>query len=295
MLGLGVSLTKLSIFRLLGGAGPAFTPANLFAGSEQGAWFAANDLSTLYQNQLATVAVTAVGETIGFIGDKSKGFTPGSNLVTNGNFDTDIAGWTATGGASLSWEAPGRIRVTPSTINEGATQNVTTVTNGFYRITALPSGQNRIFFGPGAVTLTGNVLGSFVLPASGTTTAIQLTNSEGTPVTYDNVSVQYLQGNHVHQNTGGSRATLRQEAGPGPYYFEDDGDDTMPWTAPSGTYTIAYVIPDGTVTILTDQSLSGATDMMLASQVVEYVAVNRALTGGETAALTAYLQGVANP
>lgn len=79
------------------------------------------------------------------------------------------------------------------------------------------------------------------------------------------------------------------------FYAFDDGGDSINWTAPAGTYTIAYVVPDGTVTILTGQALSGAADALIPSQLVEYVAVNRALTGPETSALTSYLTGVANP
>jgi hypothetical protein len=79
------------------------------------------------------------------------------------------------------------------------------------------------------------------------------------------------------------------------FYASDDGGDSINWTAPAGTYTIAYVVPNGTVTILTGQALSGAADALIPAQLVEYVAVNRALTGPETTALTTYLTGVANP
>ena len=48
-----------------------FTPANLFLSSEKGAWFDANDLSTLFQDSAGTTPVTAVGQKIGKWLDKS--------------------------------------------------------------------------------------------------------------------------------------------------------------------------------------------------------------------------------
>ena len=48
-----------------------FTPANLFLSSEKGAWFDANDLSTLFQDSAGTTPVTAVGQKVGKWLDKS--------------------------------------------------------------------------------------------------------------------------------------------------------------------------------------------------------------------------------
>ena len=48
-----------------------FTPSNLFLSSEKGAWFDANDLSTLFQDSAGTTPVTAVGQKVGKWLDKS--------------------------------------------------------------------------------------------------------------------------------------------------------------------------------------------------------------------------------
>jgi len=45
-------------------------PTNLFANSEQGAWYDPSDLTTLFQNSNGTTAV-AVGDPVGYIADKS--------------------------------------------------------------------------------------------------------------------------------------------------------------------------------------------------------------------------------
>jgi hypothetical protein len=48
-----------------------FDPTALFASSEKGVWFDANDLSTLFQDAAGTIPVTAVGQKVGKWLDKS--------------------------------------------------------------------------------------------------------------------------------------------------------------------------------------------------------------------------------
>jgi hypothetical protein len=54
-----------------GGGAPAFSPASLFAAGEQGAWYDPSDLTTLWQDTAGTVPVTAPGDTVALIRDKS--------------------------------------------------------------------------------------------------------------------------------------------------------------------------------------------------------------------------------
>lgn len=63
MLGLGTSLTKRSIFRLLGSTGPVFTPADLFLASEGGLWGQART-SDLWQDVARTTPVTTAGQPV---------------------------------------------------------------------------------------------------------------------------------------------------------------------------------------------------------------------------------------
>lgn len=48
-----------------------FMPGNLFAAGEQGAWYDPSDLSSLFQDNLGTVPVTAADQLVGMIRDKS--------------------------------------------------------------------------------------------------------------------------------------------------------------------------------------------------------------------------------
>jgi hypothetical protein len=49
----------------------AFSPASLFASGEQGAWYDPSDFSTMFQDSAGTTPVTAAGQTVGRINDKS--------------------------------------------------------------------------------------------------------------------------------------------------------------------------------------------------------------------------------
>ena len=49
----------------------AFSPASLFASGEQGAWYDPSDLTTMFQDRAGTTPVTADGQTVGKILDKS--------------------------------------------------------------------------------------------------------------------------------------------------------------------------------------------------------------------------------
>jgi len=48
-----------------------FSPADLFASGEQGAWYDPSDFSTMFQDSAGTTPVTAVGQSVGKINDKS--------------------------------------------------------------------------------------------------------------------------------------------------------------------------------------------------------------------------------
>lgn len=50
---------------------PSFSPADLFAASEKGWWYDPGDLASLFQDIAGTIAVTAVGQPVGRMRDKS--------------------------------------------------------------------------------------------------------------------------------------------------------------------------------------------------------------------------------
>lgn len=54
-----------------GGGAAAFDPASLFSSGEQGFWYDPSDFSTMFQDSAGTTPVTAVGQPVGKILDKS--------------------------------------------------------------------------------------------------------------------------------------------------------------------------------------------------------------------------------
>lgn len=84
----------LLLHRALAAVGGAtdFTPANLFAASETGAWYDPSDITTLWQDTAGTTPVTATGQSVARIDDKSG----------NGNHATQ-----ATSGNRPTWEQDG--------------------------------------------------------------------------------------------------------------------------------------------------------------------------------------------
>ena len=80
----------------------SFTPASLFTPGVNGAWYDPSDFSTLFRDAAGTVPVTAVGQPVGLMLDKSKGLVLGNELVTNNDFSSG-SNWTriGTGGTVL--------------------------------------------------------------------------------------------------------------------------------------------------------------------------------------------------
>ena len=74
----------------------------LFANGEQGFFYDPNDLSTLYQDAAGAIPVTASGQPVGLMLDKSKGLRTGANLVPQESFAEGIAGWSLQSGWTLT-------------------------------------------------------------------------------------------------------------------------------------------------------------------------------------------------
>lgn len=222
------------------------TPSGLFFAGEQGVWYDPSDLSTLFQDAAGTTPVTAVEQPVGLMLDKSRGLVLGPELVTNGGFDTNIAGWTPrASGTTLSWVS-GQLRINSGAGSFSSASQVLSLTVGrTYLVTAQISTENSatrtkisIVNNAATVVLVNSAETTSTLPtnvrlvftATETNSRIDFYRNSASnthAVFADNISVRELPGNHATQTTSTSRPVLKQDAG-GQYYLKFDGvDDGM--------------------------------------------------------------------
>lgn len=250
MLGLGLSIPQLAV-RGLRLTDLAAAIRALFAAGEQGVWYDPSDLTTLFQDAAGTIPVTAVEQPVGLMLDKSKGLVLGSELVTNGTFDTDT-NWTKGAGWSIS-AGTANLAGTAGTFPT-ISQNYAYTANSWYRVTFTVSN-----YAGGVVQFTSRPGGqkgpqgsangtySFYFLASGTDTYFGIQDQNGGAVlSIDNVSVKQFAGNHATQTTSTSRPVLRARVN---LLTKTEQFDDAVWTKSLSTISAnANVAPDGTTT-----------------------------------------------
>ena len=208
-LGIGLGITRLS--GVLG-----FNPASLFANGEEGAWYDPSDLSTLYQTATGTTPVTAAGQPVGLMLDKSKGGLSATELVDAFTLGT---GWTYAGGV-LSCDG--------STSNQSATETTNATSGQYYLVTFdvnHVSGLMQVRTGDTFVATIGSSgVRTYIIKAAAASSIIRFTAT--TPAftgTIDNISVRELPGNHATQSSSAKRPILQSSGGL--YYLDFDGAD----------------------------------------------------------------------
>jgi hypothetical protein len=69
--GLALNKIMLGVIEIFPNIAGAFTPRDLFRNGGQGVWFDTSDFSSMFQDAAGTIPVTAVGQPVGLIRDKS--------------------------------------------------------------------------------------------------------------------------------------------------------------------------------------------------------------------------------
>ena len=223
MIGLGISIPKIAINSE--GGSLASLISSLFRNNEQGVWYDPSDMSTMFQDATGTTPVTAMEQPVGLILDKSRGLVQ-TQLITNGTFDANIDGWSTVSPTTALWSS-GRILVnrdgyfqsqaaTPIRLIAGNTYfvsiDVTSApTNAFGGLEIWDAGRTtaRYLVGTFRRNTAGNLASSFV--ATTTEDALVIVGISGATtgqVTFDNISVRELPGNHATQSTSVSRPVL---------------------------------------------------------------------------------------
>jgi len=224
--------------------GRRFDPRALFGRAEPGIWLDPSDLSTMFQTRLGSTPVTAAGQSVGLILDKSQGLVLGPDLITNGSFDNGTASWAS--GASFTSTAAvvgGEMQVTPVADFGRQLQTLTLVAGRTYRITGSlrrvsGASVNGAYVAVGynsqgdslvIATSSSAVAASFsaVFVPTHATVNISLVARTGNVGGFDNIVVRELAGRHATQATAASRPTYQVDASGRGYLSFDGVDDFL--------------------------------------------------------------------
>ena len=263
----------------------------LFANGEQGFFYDPNDLTILYQDATGTVPITAVGQPVGLMLDKSKGLVLGSELVINNEFDTP-ANWVLASGMSIGG---GKLNITAS-VGGSVYQTIALKQAGWYivklKVDSFSGSDFTVRFLSGSIVagnfLYKNTVGEafWILQASTAfdKVVIQCGGGAGVTAIVDSISVKELHGNHTYQSTSAARPILRDT----PRRIDFDAvDDKLTTTFPvqlTGCTAIRSVPNVGTQ-ILTGQTIPATYEDN--KDHCGLIVINRALTPSETSAITA--------
>ena len=227
--------------------------AAMFASGEQGVWYDPSDLSTMYQDAAGTIPVTAVGQPVGLILDKSKGAIRGpellnANLLYSGTLNS---GWSY---QNLTFTAASVVPNYSYPTNSGGVQLPIpgVALNKFYEVRfsiAATSGNVGIAIGD------SNVVGTFGFRGSGSYRIIsRITGRLGIVVQVGSgfsgsitiESVREVLGNHATQSTAASRPTLSARVN---LLTKTEQFDDAVWQGARATITANNTIaPNGTQT-----------------------------------------------
>lgn len=284
---------KLENYGKLGVSNPDAVIEALFASGEQGAWYDPSDLTTMFQDSAGTTPVTADGQPVGLILDKSKGLVLGPELVTNGSFDVGT-GWSLTNstisGGKLVCNAVGSVFL--------ATQSVAFTYPKSYElnvvISGLVSGNLSVVFGVGANVsspiLVSNGAYKFIIASGSGNSELRLMSlGSGFVGNVDSISIKEISGNPATAPSDAARP-LKTSTGASKWVNYDAIDDVLNATFPSSlgsSCTVCRANVGGAPTILTGQTIG--TSYADSTDPAGLIIINRALTGQETTDVTAWL------
>lgn len=210
--------------------GVSFSPLSLFAASEPGFWYDPSDISTLFQDAAGTTPVTAAGQSVGLVLDKSRGLALGPELVTpeaNRDFSSDTGYWSKSGTTAIS----GGVCTIAGAINNGIARNgLLTIGRGYvvsFEVTRVGSGSVYISSGSTVTPVTNTVgVKNYRFVAINADFRI-FAGANGTDVDIDNVTVRELAGNHATQSNALQQPTYQVDSNGRGYLNFDGSDDSL--------------------------------------------------------------------
>ena len=206
--------------------GALFDPLSLFVAGAQGGWYDPSDMSTLFQDRAGTTPVTALGQPVGLILDKSRGLALGPELRANG-----VIALVGTATAATYNTATGAGTATRVDLNNQSSVAFTGLsTSTTYRITIQNTSAIHVWVRQGSaggisVGVINPNATQTVLCNTGSQTQLHLAASaNGSSITFVVQSISALPGNHLTQTTAASRPLWQQDAA-GAFHLAFDGVD----------------------------------------------------------------------
>lgn len=272
---------------------------SLFANNEQGFTRDPYDLSVMFQDAAGTIPVTAVGQAVGLMLDKSKGLVLGAELVTNGDFSNGTTGWESTaatlsasgGVCTVTAGAPGSIRVGRAIATEiGKTYKVT-ATIAVLSIVVDITARSGVSLGEmsstqAVVTTTVSKTVTMYFRANNASTMVYFNmnaSASGQQYQVSGISCKELAGKHAYQTTSAARPLL-QDA---PRRIDFDAvDDKLITNLPAQITgcTVIRSVPNVGTQILTGQTIPATYEDN--KDHCGLIVINRALTATETSQIT---------
>ena len=214
--------------------GVSFSPLSLFAASEPGFWYDPSDISTLFQDAAGTTPVTAAGQSVGLVLDKSRGlvlgpelFTPAGATAFNANGTINIAGnivtvsCTAAGTYGIRFAS-----VVPPAVGKSFRIGANILTNSAARLIYFDMGGRTTGFG----ATTGNKSAHIIDAISLASVVVYVAGGQvGETFSLDlsTFSVRELPGNHATQSTSLSRPTYQVDSNGRGHLLFDGSDDFL--------------------------------------------------------------------
>ena len=202
-----------------------FTPRKLFSTGAEGVWYDPSDLSTLFQDATGTKPVTANGDPVGLMLDKSKGLELGVELTNDGEFTTnswfvvndgsywidgtyrvaDIGGADSYMSQKILGTEIGKLYKIDISLLENTTSSL-----GFRIRTGINFGS--AIFGDIFPNYVNNGVTTFYILAKGNDFYFSPhVSTTDTHVVIDSISIKEIKGNHATQSVSASRPTYQTD------------------------------------------------------------------------------------
>lgn len=250
--------------------------AKLFSNNEQGFFYDPNDLSTMFQDAAGTAPVTAVGQPLGLVLDKSKGLMLGAELWDDSKVFFD-------GESSRISNNEYRILSTSGAYSGMSLFGTEDLRQYFVLVEFTVSQLTAGRVGIENITQSSYGIGTHKVVTRCSSLRFTFKRTGVTDAVVKDISVKILKGNHAYQTTSAARPILQNT----PRRIDFDAiDDKLITTLPAQLTgcTVIRSVPNVGTQILTGQTIPATYEDN--TDHCGLIVINRALTPSETSVIT---------